>query len=179
MPLAATGELQSPGNGPFFGQKTHFAKKHLAENMDLSPSCQDFAVLLLAAPGRLTASLGHVILNSCCRPPFCAVFWQGPGDCPLRHRQLTQKMVQSLAQRPKCPTEAFPSTLCCVCTCIQHNDLVAVAQLVRVPDCGSGCRGFKSHQPPSEKPCVAMSYARLLLRAVGVVARRCYAGAVF
>ena len=26
--------------------------------------------------------------------------------------------------------------------------LVAVAQLVRVPDCGSGCCGFKSHQPP-------------------------------
>ncbi len=26
--------------------------------------------------------------------------------------------------------------------------LVAVAQLVRAPDCGSGGRGFKSHQPP-------------------------------
>ena len=25
---------------------------------------------------------------------------------------------------------------------------MAVAQLVRVPDCGSGGRGFKSHQPP-------------------------------
>src|SRR6266446_202744 len=24
----------------------------------------------------------------------------------------------------------------------------AVAQLVVAPDCGSGCRGFKSHQPP-------------------------------
>jgi hypothetical protein len=31
------GELQSPGTGPFFGEKTHFAKKRLAENMDLSP----------------------------------------------------------------------------------------------------------------------------------------------
>lgn len=26
--------------------------------------------------------------------------------------------------------------------------MVAVAQLVRAPDCGSGGRGFKSHQPP-------------------------------
>ena len=24
----------------------------------------------------------------------------------------------------------------------------AVAQLVVAPDCGSGCRGFESHQPP-------------------------------
>ena len=29
--------------------------------------------------------------------------------------------------------------------------MVAVAQLVRVPDCGSGCRGFKSRQPPQKK----------------------------
>ena len=27
-------------------------------------------------------------------------------------------------------------------------DTVAVAQLVVAPDCGSGSRGFKSHQPP-------------------------------
>jgi len=39
------GELQSPGTGPFFGEKTHFAKKRLAENMDLSPLRRDFAVL--------------------------------------------------------------------------------------------------------------------------------------
>ena len=30
----------------------------------------------------------------------------------------------------------------------RNRCLVAVAQLVRVPDCGSGCRGFKSRQPP-------------------------------
>src|SRR6266567_1495416 len=28
------------------------------------------------------------------------------------------------------------------------NCTAAVAQLVVAPDCGSGCRGFKSHQPP-------------------------------
>ena len=28
------------------------------------------------------------------------------------------------------------------------NLVVDVAQLVRVPDCGSGGRGFKSHHPP-------------------------------
>jgi hypothetical protein len=28
------------------------------------------------------------------------------------------------------------------------NYVVGVAQLVRVPDCGSGGRGFKSHHPP-------------------------------
>ena len=26
--------------------------------------------------------------------------------------------------------------------------MVGVAQLVRVPDCDSGCRGFESHRPP-------------------------------
>ena len=26
--------------------------------------------------------------------------------------------------------------------------MVAVAQLVRAPDCGSGGRGFETHQPP-------------------------------
>ena len=26
----------------------------------------------------------------------------------------------------------------------------AVAQLVVAPDCDSGCRGFKSHQPPQK-----------------------------
>ncbi len=29
--------------------------------------------------------------------------------------------------------------------------MVAVAQLVRAPDCGSGGRGFETHQPPNEK----------------------------
>ena len=33
-----------------------------------------------------------------------------------------------------------------------HNidifSMVAVAQLVRAPDCGSGGRGFETHQPP-------------------------------
>ena len=29
--------------------------------------------------------------------------------------------------------------------------MVAVAQLVRAPDCGSGGRGFDPHQPPNEK----------------------------
>ncbi len=27
--------------------------------------------------------------------------------------------------------------------------MVGIAQLVRAPDCGSGCRGFESHYPPS------------------------------
>lgn len=29
--------------------------------------------------------------------------------------------------------------------------MVAVVQLVRAPDCGSGSRGFESHQPPKKK----------------------------
>jgi hypothetical protein len=33
--------------------------------------------------------------------------------------------------------------------CVPHA--AAVAQLVVAPDCGSGCRGFKSHQPPQPK----------------------------
>ena len=28
------------------------------------------------------------------------------------------------------------------------TSMVAVAQLVRAPDCGSGGRGFETHQPP-------------------------------
>ena len=30
----------------------------------------------------------------------------------------------------------------------QQRDMVGIAQLVRAPDCGSGCRGFESHYPP-------------------------------
>ena len=30
----------------------------------------------------------------------------------------------------------------------QKVSMVGVAQLVRVPDCDSGCRGFESHRPP-------------------------------
>ena len=30
--------------------------------------------------------------------------------------------------------------------------MVAVAQFGRAPDCGSGCRGFESHQPPHFAP---------------------------
>ena len=41
--------------------------------------------------------------------------------------------------------------------------MVGVAQLVRVPDCGSGSRGFEPRHPPLIKPCVAKSYARLFL----------------
>ena len=41
-----SGELQSPGTGPFFGRQTLAIGKSLAENMDLSPSRQDFADLL-------------------------------------------------------------------------------------------------------------------------------------
>jgi hypothetical protein len=29
-------------------------------------------------------------------------------------------------------------------------DVAAVAQSVVAPDCDSGCRGFKSHQPPQK-----------------------------
>jgi hypothetical protein len=36
-----------------------------------------------------------------------------------------------------------------------HFNMVDVAQLVRVADCGSVGRGFKSHLPPCEKPDLA------------------------
>ena len=29
-----------------------------------------------------------------------------------------------------------------------QRNMVGIAQLVRAPDCGSGCRGFESHYPP-------------------------------
>jgi hypothetical protein len=38
MPQKDSGELKSPGTGPFFGQKMHPSGKGPAENMDLSPS---------------------------------------------------------------------------------------------------------------------------------------------
>ena len=31
--------------------------------------------------------------------------------------------------------------------------MVGVAQLVRVPDCDSGCRGFEPHRPPHYFAC--------------------------
>ena len=33
-------------------------------------------------------------------------------------------------------------------TWVRMNSMVAVAQLVRAPGCGSGGRGFETHQPP-------------------------------
>ena len=33
---------------------------------------------------------------------------------------------------------------------IYNISMVAVAQLVRAPDCGSGGRGFETHQPPEK-----------------------------
>jgi hypothetical protein len=35
--------------------------------------------------------------------------------------------------------------------CLYLSHMVGVAQLVRVPDCDSGCRGFKSHHLPFKK----------------------------
>jgi hypothetical protein len=49
--MTLAGELQSPGTGPFFGEKAHFVKKSMAENMDLSFLRQEFAVLLAALAG--------------------------------------------------------------------------------------------------------------------------------
>jgi hypothetical protein len=52
LPDLAVGELQSPGTGPFFGQKKHLSEKGSAENMDLSPLPRDFAIPLgLAGDG--------------------------------------------------------------------------------------------------------------------------------
>ncbi len=34
---------------------------------------------------------------------------------------------------------------------VEIGDMVDVVQLVRASDCGSECRGFESHPPPSEK----------------------------
>src|SRR5580692_2662300 len=36
----------------------------------------------------------------------------------------------------------------CTCNYLHLHVTAAVAQLVVAPDCGSGCRGFKSLQPP-------------------------------
>ena len=42
--------------------------------------------------------------------------------------------------------------------------MVAVAQLVRAPDCGSGGRGFETHQPPKKKLIKLTSYAFYLIQ---------------
>src|SRR5437588_12494929 len=46
---------------------------------------------------------------------------------------------------------------CMVCDSVPNVTLdlntAAVAQLVVAPDCGSGCRGFESHQPPQSRLC--------------------------
>ena len=39
--------------------------------------------------------------------------------------------------------------------------MVAVAQLVRAPDCGSGCRGFEFHRlPKSKMVCVVRAWSK-------------------
>ena len=35
---------------------------------------------------------------------------------------------------------------------MRRSFMVGVAQLVRVPDCDSGCRGFESHRSPQFDP---------------------------
>jgi len=56
---AAARELQSPGTGPFFGQKSHFLGKGLAENMDLSPLRQ----VQFSCGGGTTSVDGHRVYN--------------------------------------------------------------------------------------------------------------------
>ena len=36
--------------------------------------------------------------------------------------------------------------------------MVGVVQLVRASDCGSECRGFESHRPPSKKQAEIQAY---------------------
>ena len=55
---------------------------------------------------------------------------------------------------------------------IRGSSTVAVAQLVRAPDCGSGGRGFKSHQPP------LMSNAAVLAGLQGPGVSSCARGAL-
>ena len=43
---------------------------------------------------------------------------------------------------------------------IQDIPMVAVAQLVRAPDCGSGGRGFETHQPPITEIHLVLIYNR-------------------
>ena len=65
-----------------------------------------------------------------------------------------RSLCRKLAKR-RLESVAFPAKLDCSQVrpfggqMGQHcGRVVAVAQLVRAPDCGSGGRGFKSHQPP-------------------------------
>ncbi len=46
-----------------------------------------------------------------------------------------------------------------------RDPVVGVAQLVRVPDCDSGCRGFESHRPP-HFPCALRSPDRAFAQAL-------------
>ena len=39
---------------------------------------------------------------------------------------------------------------------------VGVAQLVRVPDCDSGCRGFESHHPPQFRYNIGLSFRSVI-----------------
>ena len=58
------GGLQSPGTGPFFGEKTHFAGWRSSENMDLSPSPLDFAALPHI---RRRRKIGNLSIPKACR----------------------------------------------------------------------------------------------------------------
>ena len=41
--------------------------------------------------------------------------------------------------------------MCLARQCFARRNMVGIVQLVRAPDCGSGCRGFESHYPPHKK----------------------------
>ena len=54
------------------------------------------------------------------------------------------RMPDDVRSARRCAVEESRVTL--------ESTTAAVAQLVVAPDCGSGCRGFKSHQPPQIPP---------------------------
>ena len=57
--------------------------------------------------------------------------------------------------------------------------MVAVAQLVRAPDCGSGGRGFETHQPPIwlgeiNGHCLFPNFACILNASENIILKRNY-----
>ena len=51
--------------------------------------------------------------------------------------------------------------------------MVGIAQLVRAPDCGSGCRGFESHYPPHMNKARAGALAPALTLCPGLPTQGC------
>jgi hypothetical protein len=78
------------------------------------------------------------------------------GSCAFSEKVLGDSSAGVGSGGPRCPGPSSPVN--------SRFPAASVAQSVRVPDCGSGCRGFKSHRSPQNLSFAVLTPAERPLR---------------